>query len=353
MIRKRTSKQAVSRPLKAVTTQTNGFYGYAFVLLVDPATGRSTQIGGAGQVPAGLYQRHPLHVAALQETLKRGIYHYEWTDSRGKQPLLYQTTCISLSPAEGTAQGVLSCSRDITANLPAEFASESVLSDDITPRSFAQILLAARESEKREISKALHDEIGSSAVMLTALLSLVRAGVKQGNTRQALRDLEQLSSQIQQSIERIKNVVVSLRPPSLENKGGLGGAVRDLLENISSLSHIPYTFDYDELDVRNCLSDNVKILLYRIVQEALTNIVKHAHAKHIRVSLKQSDMNIRLILADDGIGFETNRQRSIEHIGLLAMKDSVKLLGGTISIKSAPGKGTSIEVTCPCATYGG
>ena len=165
--------------------------------------------------------------------------------------------------------------------------------------------------------------------------------------------MEQLSKHIQEGIERIKNVVVSLRPPSLENKGGLGGAVRDLLENISALSHVPFTFDYDEVDVRNCLSDNVKILLYRIVQEALTNIVKHARAKHIRVSLKQSDLNIRLIVADDGVGFKTGRHLSIEHVGLLAMKDSVKLLGGTIAIKSAPGKGTRIEVTCPCATYGG
>ena len=101
------------------------------------------------------------------------------------------------------------------------------------------------------------------------------------------------------------------------------------------------------------LSDKVKILLYRIVQEALTNTVKHARAKQIRVCLKQAGMNIRLEIADDGIGFEPKQQLSIEHVGLLAMRDSVELLGGTISVKSAPGKGTRITVVCPCVTYGG
>lgn len=354
MVRKISSKKSAHNTAKSTAKQgkeTKSAGGYDFILLVNKESGCGQVLNG--RVPVkGLYQKSPLHKAALEEAVKRGIYHYEWSVKNRRKQRLYQTTCVSLPRPDGRAGSVLSFSRDITDSYYAYVGADS-LRDWSSPRTFAQILLATRETEKKEISKALHDEIGSSAVMLTALLSLVRASIKSGNRPQALRDLTQLDEQLKSSIERIKNVIVSLRPPSLENKGGLGGAIRDLLENISQLSRIPYRFDYDPVDERLCLSENVKILLYRIVQEALTNTVKHAHAKHIRVSLKQGGPRIRLEVWDDGVGFEPAQQLSIEHVGLLAMRDSVELLGGTISIKSAPGKGTRIEVSCPCIVYGG
>ena len=228
-----------------------------------------------------------------------------------------------------------------------------MLKEGVAPQTFAQILLAEREAEKREISKSLHDEIGSSAVILTALLSLVKVSVKEGDTKQALVEIAKLDKQIKNSIERVKNIVVSLRPPSLENDGALGGAVRELLDNISQMLHIPYKFDYNAEGESLGAADNVKIVLYRIVQEALTNIAKHAKAKNIYVLLERDAFTAHLIVQDDGIGFKPLKGGSIRQVGLRAMKDSVRLLGGSISIKSAPGKGTRVEVSCPCVVYGG
>lgn len=360
MTRKKTAQKSKSRGRKATrirrgTVQrgnTPSFYGYDFVLLVNTKTQRSAYLGGNTRPSATLY-RTDLHASALKEAVKQGVFHYEWSAKRGKEQRLYQTTCVALSPEVGQATQVLSLSRNITHGFIPYTTPVSGLREGFAPRTFAQILLATRETEKKEISKALHDEIGSSAVMLTALLSLVRASVQAKNTKQALRDLAQLDAHIKQSVERIKNVIVSLRPPAIENKGGLGGAVRDLLDNVSALNHIPYTFDYEESDDQIGLSDNVKILLYRIVQEALTNIVKHAHAKHIHVCLKPVGTRIHLSVCDDGVGFVPAKQLSIKQVGLLAMKDSVKLLGGKISVKSAPGKGTQITVSCPRVVYGG
>ena len=350
---KRTSgKTCLTKPHSAKKSP-DTFYGYDFVLVVDARTRRAKQIGGKRVPSLLLYQKNAVHQNALAHALKEGFFHYEWTDNRKDKSTLYQTTCIALPNAEGIPGTVLSLSRDITQVAVSYVRPGQGLHDWMAPRTFAQILLATRETEKKELSKALHDEIGSSAVILTALLSVVRAGVRAGNKTQVLRDLAQLDAQLKESIGRIRNVIVSLRPPSLENRGGLGGAVRDLLENVSSLSRISYTFDYDEVEERLNLSDNIKILLYRIVQEALTNTVKHSRAKKIRVSLKQTGSNIRLTVCDDGVGFQPAQQLSIEHVGLLAMKDSVELLGGTITIKSAPGKGTRIEVSCPCIVYGG
>ena len=351
VIRKTTSTR---RSVSFVDKRAHGLLvGYDFILLVNATSGKSIQLSGTTHQKEQLYQKESIHREALSHVLKKGIFHYEWTQTRAGENFLYQTTCIALQNPKGETQNVLSLSRDVTHTLlryqsPIDGAYEKIM-----PRTFTQILLDTREMQKKEISKALHDEIGSNAVVLTALLSLVRASLQTGNEKQALHDLAQLDEQLKRSIDRLKNVIVSLRPLSLENKGGLGGAIRDLLENISAISHIPYSFDYDELPANMSVSEKVKILLYRIVQEALTNIVKHSHAKHMWVYLKKFGSKIRLLICDDGVGFRPTKQRSIEHVGLLAMKDSVKLLGGNIAIKSAPNKGTHIEVICPGFIYGG
>lgn len=328
--------------------------GYDLMCWIDFSTRRVTRLDKKPlkELAVTAYQKEPVHQQAFEETLKRGIHHYEWSCKKGEKPTLFQTTCVLLTGPMGNITGILALTRDITRGTGAS-SGKDVLKDWSAPQTFSQLLLAAREQEKKEISKALHDEVGSAAVILTTLLSLVKANVIKGKPKFALRDIAQLDTQLKESIERLKNIIVSLRPPSLENKGGLAGAMRDLLENISALSHFSYQFTQDELEDKMYVSDNVKILLYRIVQESLTNIVKHAKAKKVQVSLKQVRGKIRLVVQDDGIGFEVNASRSLRHVGLLAMKDSVELLGGELTIKSAPGKGTRVQVVCPSVVYGG
>lgn len=332
----------------------NGVDGYDVVALVDAKTRQVAIFSNvSGRVSLqDLKEGRPLHRQAFEHALKGRIHHYEWGLEKADKHYFYQSTLIPLRNAQGEVGNVLSLTRDIT-NWGGGDRAGDMLREGASPRTFSQILLAAREAEKKEISKALHDEIGSAAVILTALLSLVKASVKEGDRKQALADIAKLDAQIKGSIERVKSIVVSLRPPSLENDGALGDSIRELLENISGYVHIPHTFEYEPVSGENGVSDSVKILLYRIVQEALNNIVKHSRAKHIYVLLKRKNDAIRLVVEDDGIGFKPLKQGSIRKVGLLAMKDSVRLLGGTISIKSAPGKGTRIEVVCPCVVYGG
>ena len=290
---------------------------------------------------------------ALEQALTGKVHHYEWGFEKDGKHFFYQTTLIPLRGEEERAVAtVLALTRDIT-HWAKNYHEANMLKEGAAPQTFAQILLAEREAEKREISKSLHDEIGSSAVILTALLSLVKVSVKEGDTKQALVEIAKLDKQIKNSIERVKNIIVSLRPPSLENDGALGGSVKELLENTSQMLHIPYKFDYKSASNSARVADNVKILLYRIVQEALTNIAKYAQAKNIYVLLEWDEFTLHLVVQDDGVGFKPLKGGSIRQVGLRAMKDSVHLLGGSISIKSAPGKGTRIEVSCPCVVYGG
>lgn len=330
----------------------HGVDGYDVVALVNPKTLVVTTLSNVSGNLSGedLKGGREVHLQALETALKDGVHHYEWSIEKNQRRLYYQTTFITLAAPTGEVRRVLALVRDISDW--GEMGGQ-VLKDWSSPRTFSQILLAARETEKKAISKALHDEIGSTAVILPALLGIIKASVKKGDQKQALLDIAKLDAQIKESIERVKNIVVSLRPPSLENDGALGGAIRDMLENVSAFIHIPHKFDYKPITGESGVSDSVKILLYRIVQEALNNIVKHANAKHIYVLLERENDEVRLVVEDDGVGFKPSKQRSIRHVGLLAMKDSVELLGGTITIKSALGKGTRISVCCPSVVYGG
>ena len=291
-----------------------------------------------------------LHREMLLSCTNGKICHYEWSMQDKEALFFYQTSLVPLCDEKGHIGQVFSVTRNITSW--AVSSKENIMLREGGPaKTFAQMLLAAREEEKKNICKTLHDELGSSAVMLGALLRVAQLSVEKGACKQALCDLEQLSQQLQASLERMKNVIVSLRPPSLEQDGALGGCLRELLENVSHYLRISFKFDYSPRLSERGISDNVKILLYRVVQEALNNIAKHARAKYIAASLKKKKNMLYLTISDDGIGFSPEEQRSISHIGLLAMKDSVHLLGGNIRIKSAPGKGTEIEVSCPCVVY--
>jgi signal transduction histidine kinase len=141
-----------------------------------------------------------------------------------------------------------------------------------------------------------------------------------------------------------------MRPPNLEAVA-LADAVRDMVENITRYRDIKPTFEfYTDDDIM--MSDEVKIVLYRVAQESLNNILKHAQATQVHFYIKRGVGDVWMRITDNGKGFKQQKQRSIEHVGLLSMHDSVAYLGGKFTIKSELGKGTTIEVKCPKIVYG-
>ena len=325
---------------------------YEAVLLINWITYEDDVLFGRNDPVVGALRRSGgLHSQMLLACSDKRVHQYEWSMQMQDYTQFYQTSLVPLCDAQGRISQVLSLTRDITSAGAAAEAALPLLREGPCAKTFAQMLLAAREEEKKAICKTLHDELGSSAVMLSALLRVAQQSIEKGSRKQALADLAAFQTQLQQSWERMKNVIVTLRPPSLEQDGALGGSIQELLQNISRYLQIPYTFNYSQEMSERGISDNVKILLYRVAQEALSNIAKHARAKHITAELLKDGSDLHLTIADDGVGFTPSAHRSISHIGLLAMKDNVRLLGGRISIKSAPGKGTRIQVTCPCVVY--
>ncbi len=300
------------------------------------------------QVLLCLTSGEKLHTQYLQQAFTGQMCRYEWGITAEGQSPWYQTTLVPLYGAAGEVEDVLSVTKEISdwgqpqANKLCEQAPSHTL---------AQLLLAARETEKREVAKALHDEVGSTSVILSALVSVAKQSIEQHNPKQALADLEKLHRQIQQSMERLHSIVVALRPPSLEFDGALKQSIKQLAEQMCQIGHLRHTVTCARGWREKGISERVKILLYRLVQESLNNVVKHAQASRVQIHLVRQQDQISVTVQDNGVGFVRSKQHPVNRVGLLSMHDSVRFLGGKLTITTAPGKGTRVHAVCPCVVY--
>lgn len=341
---------------KATTGQGKPFFSakdVSVLLFKSPSSAAQVCCAPQEGVTPILQTAQGLHLEQLRKAFSRcEVCHYEWYWEKESKACTCRTTLLPLTGPTGHVTEVMAITRDISQWGDVSHAHQ-ILREGSAPKTFAQILLSARESEKREVAKALHDEIGTASVMLSALLNLTKQSVHKGDESQIMADLERLQTQIQQSMQRLHSIVVSLRPPSLDTDGALRGSLETLVGDICTLGRISYQFKCAKNMSEKGISDQVKILLYRIVQEALSNVVKHAHANQVVVSLKRAKGQLFLTVQDNGVGFLRSKVNSIEHVGLLAMKNSVLLLGGHLKISSKPEKGTCISAVCPCVVYEG
>lgn len=339
----------VSNEATLSSIKQNGVEGYDLVYIAD-TVGKQVFLFGTPKgacLQVELDPTQPVHENAHQKAALGEVVSYEWSAQQDANPCFFQSILIPLRDREGRVGSVLGLVKNITDWAAAGHTS---FLREVSQHTFPQVLLMAREEERRQLSAALHDEIGSAAVILTSLLSMVKESVQTHNQTQAMKDIAALDAQIKNSIERVKNIVVSMRPPNLDTVE-LEEALKDMLENAAKYKGLEHHFTFqakDELPV----SDEVKIVLYRVAQESLNNILKHAQATRVDMTLRRGVKEVTLQVQDNGKGFKQNTQRSIEHIGLLSMQDSVAYLGGKFTIKSEPGKGTVIEVTCPKVVYG-
>ena len=203
-------------------------------------------------------------------------------------------------------------------------------------------LVDVQETERRSISRELHDEVGQALGLLLMELGHLSNELAVGDekTRELVRRSKEMA---ERTVHTVRNMALLLRPSMLDDLG-LVAAVEWYAREVSRQGNIEVKVNAENLPEN--LPDEVKVCVYRLVQEALNNAQRHANAKNVFVELAQSDGMARLKIADDGNGFDTKRTRGM---GLLGMEERVKRLGGTISIDSRPGSGTTISVALPTA----
>lgn len=203
-------------------------------------------------------------------------------------------------------------------------------------------LVDVQESERRTISRELHDQVGQALGAL--LVDLGRFSNVISKDRPEIRaQLDNMKAVAERTFQEVRNIALLLRPSMLDDLG-LVAALEWQGREVSRRSDI-------EVDVQSGIAsddlpDEYRICIYRLVQEALNNAVRHSGAKNAKVTVRQSEKSITVEVADDGRGFDPQHTRGM---GILGMEERVKRLGGTLAIESSPGRGARVIAELPAA----
>ncbi len=201
--------------------------------------------------------------------------------------------------------------------------------------------LRAAEEERKRVAIDLHDKTAQTLAGLLVQLSLVKS-VKDADTRTNL--LKEASEQAAFAMDEVYRVVQALRPPALELLG-LRGAVETFARSLADEHGIQIEVDAE--DVRGPLDEETEIATYRIVQEALSNVIRHSQATHAHVYLRRSADGVAVTIEDNGVGFATeDTMRSPRSLGLFGMQERASYMGGNVEIRSTSA-GTTVEVEIP------
>lgn len=197
------------------------------------------------------------------------------------------------------------------------------------------------EKEKSELARTLHDELGGLLTAAKMDLSWLQARVDKPEYQERLA---QLGSVLDEAMALKRRVVEELRP-SLLDHFGLATALRAYVDSACAKANIRAEIKLPEDGAP--VPKNIAIALFRIVQEGLNNIVRHANAKHVTLDLTADEKEYRFTLRDDGRGFNPNGTRDSWPHGIMGMQHRVRALGGRFALESAPGKGTTLRVSVP------
>jgi signal transduction histidine kinase len=207
-------------------------------------------------------------------------------------------------------------------------------------QAFARQLIESQESERKRIAAELHDSLGQNLLIIKnrALLGQLSAEADPPFQRQ----FEQIAASAAQSIEEVRQIAQNLRPYHLDRLG-LTEALEAMIEKVAASTAIRLIPELAPLD--GLFTKEAAITLYRVVQESLNNIVKHAQASEARISVERQSDSVTITIRDNGRGFAPKvAEAQPGGAGLAGMAERVRMLGGELSIHSGPGQGTTVTV---------
>jgi two-component system, NarL family, sensor histidine kinase DevS len=223
------------------------------------------------------------------------------------------------------------------------FAERAAVAIDLSERVARDALrrvVAGQELERQRLARELHDETGQA---LTSIL-LGLKGIEEGKDAEELRrSVLALRELVVSTLHDVRRLAVELRPKALDDFG-LVPALERLAETFAEQTNVKV--DVEAVLGEGRLGAEVETALYRIVQEALTNVIKHANAQTVSVVLTRQGDRIAVVIEDDGRGFDPETARG-ERLGLLGMEERIALVGGRLSVESRPGQGTTVAVEVP------
>jgi signal transduction histidine kinase len=205
----------------------------------------------------------------------------------------------------------------------------------------AHHLQTAREEERHRIARNLHDELGALLTSAKLDVARIRSRLAAGQTPEALERLAHLMHTLDEGIELKRNLIEDLRPSAL---GALG--LVDALDIMAREYAEQSGLEVETTLAPVGLSPEADLVMYRVVQEALTNIAKHVRARHVWIDLGEHDGRAEVTIRDDGVGFDTTVPPS-SAFGLEGMRFRVEAVGGAMTLDAAPGAGTRVRARLP------
>ncbi|MDX6519711.1 MAG: hypothetical protein QOF08_316 [Gaiellales bacterium] len=231
---------------------------------------------------------------------------------------------------------------DADQRLSETFADRAAVAVDLSQRVARDTLrriVAGQEAERSRMARELHDQTGQA---LTSILLGLRA-IEDAKPDQIRDRVAGLRGLVTEALQDVRRLAVDLRPSTLDDFGVVT-AIQRLCSDVAAKSGI--SIDFHATREGDRMSREVESCLYRVVQEALTNVIKHAAAGNVSVLLAPGERDLTLIVEDDGVGFDpatVDRAR----LGLVGMRERVALVDGSLTVESAPGGGTTLRVTVP------
>jgi signal transduction histidine kinase len=203
-------------------------------------------------------------------------------------------------------------------------------------------LLRVQEEERKRISRELHDETGQALMVIRLYLGMMETGNTAKNVRGKIRETVEV---VDRTIEGIRRIIGKLSPLVLQELGlvaAIRKEVKDFARNTGVKARVLIADDVGRL------ASGTEQAIYRVVQEALHNVAKHAQAKNVTVQVERADELVQVVVEDDGVGIQSRSSNSRDHsFGLAGIKERIAMLGGTSRVVSTKGEGTRIEISVP------
>ncbi|MCQ3929621.1 MAG: hypothetical protein DPW16_04125 [Chloroflexi bacterium] len=253
--------------------------------------------------------------------------------------------------ARGKKLGVLNVASRDWRELSADDLRLLYTVGDLLSMAIERALLFARRSEigaveeRNRLAREIHDTLAQGLTAITLQLETADALLEtNADTERIRKAIQQAMTLTRANLEEARRSVLDLRAAPLEGKT-LAQAVADLLENWSKTAEVQTHLEIE--GGRRSLPVRIEAGLYRVVQESLTNIRRHAHANTVTIRISMTPENVHLMIEDDGYGFDPSNIPQEGRYGLIGLNERVKLLGGTLNLQSNPNSGTRVEVQIP------
>ena len=241
--------------------------------------------------------------------------------------------------ADGRPQRMLGCHIDVTERKSAE---ENLQQSFARLQELARRLVEVEESERRNINRELHDRVGQNLSALNLSLGIIRNGLSERASGEVNARLDDARMLLEMTSKQVRDVMAELRPAALDDFGLLA-ALRHYGALVSARLGTAIAVKGKDLHPR--LPPVTETALFRIVQEALNNIAKHAQAREVKIMLTETSRHVRLTVTDDGVGFDTARSsRDAPTYGIVTMHERAEAVGARLKIVSALGEGTRVEI---------